>query len=765
MARSRRSKRRIKKGFNWFLFFLILLFVLTFKTSSFDILPPLYINDIIFKVPEVTPTPTYIPLESELSHIEKLLEKGELLSAKDRLDRLSARGIRGGKIHYLYGILYEKMASEYREKALSEFRIGILYKGPDIQAHYELGKIYFSQRSFKEALDEFLKVKDFYKEDPVFLKYLGISYLEIGDYKNAEEVLKKTKKLAPKDEEVNNYIKRLETLLRPVIQITKTPTSLVKIESTPLSATGSRNIKLTKDQIFKYFEKYGNIKGSVHVIYQNITYKVFQDGSYKEKIYRLTFVKDPAVLQKGIEFAYNKKFTKFALYELKGFTKNGEEIDENEFNYEIEEHNTKEGLEKAIISYSASSPIILLYELEISFKSVLKDKFQIFVFPLSDSFTQEDIRFIFPQDMSFNIYPKDRVKIKDENGYKEIYFDNTEIPIIINNFLSWTDVYDYINAMCNHKSFEYNNKKDPQSLYNTFFSYYKEKAPESVCSLFIDPIYKQEKIKIENFLDAIALFDIYKNYKIQSDLGFIFKEIGFPYMSFSLKGIVYLKNEDVFIEPYPFLPYGFVLPEDTGKYAVFIGTEKKVKIPNNDDTQNIQEDYIKIRLDKEVDNLDAIFYSKGLCDYFYRKMFYENSNLKDPKIWFFASDISFSKMDSSEIKRLDIPIQVALKGNLPINFDKGKFLPPYILPSIKPAFPFTIKRRIEIDKEDYTITKVPGSISLNKGENIYKIMYNINENTHKLVITNIYICKSIKDSFDINKLTEKVKNAYIEFSK
>jgi tetratricopeptide (TPR) repeat protein len=71
----------------------------------------------------------------------------------------------------------------------------------DAKAHYYLALCYYQSHKDKEAIKEFNKLLPFAKEYPEVVKYLAVSYFNIGDYQKAEDLALAYMKIAPYDAE------------------------------------------------------------------------------------------------------------------------------------------------------------------------------------------------------------------------------------------------------------------------------------------------------------------------------------------------------------------------------------------------------------------------------------------------------------------------------------------------------------------------------------------------------------------------------------
>ncbi len=763
MARSKRIKRRARKRINWFFIFLVILFTFTFKSTSFDTEPTIFINSFVFKsqpIPSFSPTP--INVDVEFSEIEKMLENGQLLLAKDKLDRLMARGVAGGRLHFLLGILYDRMSKEYTEKAISEFRMSSLYKSTKNEALYELGKLYFMERLYKDALEVFTKIKDNYERDPLFLKYLGISYIELGKYKKGKKVLEEAIKLAPKDEEMKEYLGRIKMPIPP----SPTPTVEPIAELSPSPSL----LQFGKKLVTSYFEMGTKYNKDIFIVSEDISFFLSLDGSYKESVHRILVVKNPDILRKGIRFRYNKKYVTFSLFLLRGFSKDGEEIPEDKFDYIIETHKEKDGIsyEDAIISFDAKGPIVFEYRAEVRVKPVIHGKFQFLFSTPNYPIKKRKIEFSIPQGLSFNVYPKDNLHIKDEKDYKKVLFNNSSNMILLNNFTTWKDVWDYGESILKNKKISFSKvKKDPENIYNNIVPYYYETLEKKdAYFLFKDPIYSPLQGEEGNLLLTILLFEVYNRngFKVEPAILESDPKISFPFFSPSTKSLLFLDERKIYIEPYPFLVFGVLEPNIMGKKVYLLNTEKSLRLPFVVYNKNTKEDYLKVSL-SSLDSIELISYTQGLFDFFYRNILYHKRSISHPTLWFLAPDLSIYKTEPSDIKRLDVPFQVVLGIALKKRGDDSKFLPPYIYPTDLCRFPFIIKRRIEISLDDYRVKEIPDDIIVNREGFSYEIKFSLSSNKKKIFIINTFILKNYKGLSQIGKIKEAISKAYILLSK
>ncbi len=759
MARSKRVKRRRKKSPNWFFLFLILLFTLTFKPTVFDIETTIFLNSLLTtRETHILPSPTPLDIEKEYSQIEDFLERGELLMAKDRLDRLLARGVTGGKIHFYLGILYSRMAREYKEKALSELRMSSLYKGTEFISLYELGKLYFEDGNYKKVIELFSKIKSHYKDDPIFLKYLGISYFKLGKYEEAKEILLSASNIAPKDEEISAYLAELKRSLKPSPTPSITPQKVKSLSSLNI-------FELDKETLEEYFDKareYGE-KG-MYGITEKINIQLFSDGGYEETIHRILIIEDPRILKEGLQFKYNKKYVSFSLYLLKGIEKDGKRLEADDFDYLKEESIFP--YENAEISYDAQRPILVEYEIEIKQKSLKDKKFQIVVLPLDYPVEERDITLSIPQGISFNIYPKDKVKIKDEETHKIVYFKNvTKKPIILNNFTTWEDVIDYGKVFLPTEKEETKGVKEeaPSEIYNTYIPrLYKEINNRFPFVLFQDPNWRIPE-ENGNLFVVLFLADLYEKSGIKGEIGILkdSHKMGFPLLDSCIKGVIYLFNEKTYIEPFPYLPFGVLNPEDEGKKVFLVSSNKESILPFSTFEANLREDYIKFSI-SQLEKGEMISYTKGACDAFYRKILYVRGDLLDPKIWSFGSGLRILNIEPSDAKRLDIPFQIMAKLDLRNKVKNEILLPPYIIGYGTWNFPFKIKRRIEISFGNYIPDKMPDTFLIERRDLSYRIEFSLSPDKKKLLIDNIYIAKkpeSVLSERDI----ERIEKNFISF--
>ncbi len=737
---------------------MVLLFTLTFKTTYFDTLPTLYLNEVLFKIPQSIPTPSIVhtvDINKELKAIEELIGKGELLVAKDKLERLLASGITGRKIHFLLGLLYEKMAAEYMEKAKAEFRMSVLYKGNEASSFYELGKIYFNDRDYQKAIENFLKAELSYKDDPVFLKYLGISYLELGEFDKAKKIFSRVKKLAPKDEEVKTYLSIIAKFSAP-----PTPTS------TPTFTPVSKEIE-AKNKIASYFDNMDNYKDRIEIISEKILCTLSTQGDYVETVHRLLFVKDPSLLQEGLKFAYDRRYVEFSLYLLNGVTKDKKQLGEKDFDYFVEEEKTETGIlyENAVIRSNIGKPILLEYKFVVKVKTPEDGKFHIFIPSPRYPTEHRAIDVLIPQGVSFNIYPKYKVNIEDNERYKRISLKkDPNLSLTINNFIDWKDLYTYLARWMGdiYKDFSLDNTSSLEGVYNTFISSCYN-SPKRFLFLFSDhaltPLYIYD-----NLLFSIALFDIYKKKGMDVDLGFIDNEesVKFPSFDPGLKGVLFL-DSNKFLEPNPFTPFGTILPEDIGKDAFFITRGESLKLSCPSFGENVREDYVKINLEKP-ESAEVVFYMRGLYDLYYRRMLYNHTDVSVPELWFFDKRASISHIETSDIKRLDIPLQIAMKVDLKQLIEGSSFHPPYILPYREPGFPYTVRRRIEVNMGDYTLSEVPQEFFIENDEILYRLDFSYNKDIKKLIIENRYISKT-KGAYVQERDLSKVMNLVLKFVK
>ncbi len=760
MSRSKRIKRRTRRRVNWFFIFLVTLFTFTFKSTYFDIEPTIFINALVFKsqfMPSITPTP--IDVDVELSKVEDLLEKGQLLLAKDKLDRLIAKGVTGGRLHLLLGTLYDKMSREYREKSISEFRMSALYKDTKDEALYELGKMYFANRAYKDAQAVFTKIESIYKNDPLFLKYLGMTYMEEGEYIKGKKVLERALKLAPKDEEIKGYLAKVKMLSPP----SPTPTQKVIVKRSPTPSS----VSFEKKVISSYFNMGREYNGDIFVVSEDISLKVSSDGSYKESIHRVILIKNPKVLKEGIRFRYNKKYVSFSLFLLKGFKRNGKEIPEDKFDYVIKTDREENGVsyEDAIISLDTEESIILEYRFEVNVKSVVHGKFQC-LFP-NTSYPVKDRRleFLIPQGLSFNIYPREGVQIEDRKDYKRVLFSNPSDMVVLNNFTTWMDVWEYGTTLLKDLNISLDDiENSPEAIYNKIVSYYDILEREDMYLLFIDSFSNSLEKNKGNLLLSIFLYKKYikNNFKVKRAISGPTSKIGFPFFGSNIKVLLFFSENNIYIEPYPFLVFGVIEPDIAKVY--FIDSEKRMTVPPISYNKNIKEDYLKCSLSK-LDSVELISYTQGLFDFFYRGILYHKSHILDPNIWFLAPTLTIYKVEPSDINRLDVPFQAVVKVSLNNNLSNMKFLPPYIYPVSVCNFPFILKRRIEIFLGKYRAKEIPNDIIINKEGFIYKAKFSLSSDKEKVSIDNTFILKNKQFLSEMEEVKKMLSESYILLNK
>ncbi len=760
MPRSRRIKRKTRKRINWFFVFLVILFTFTFKPTSFDIEPTIFINTLVFKpqsVPSLISAP--IDVDVELSKVEDLLEKGQLLLAKDKLDRLIAKGVTGGRLHLLLGMLYDKMSKEYREKSISEFRMSALYKDTKDEALYELGKVYFANRAYGNAKAVFTKIENTYKNDPVFLKYLGMTYVEEGEYTKGKKILERALKLAPKDEEIKRYLTRIKILTSP----SPSPTKKMVVERSSIPSS----LFFEKKVISSYFDMEKEYEGDIFVVSEDISVKVSLDGSYKETVHRVVFVKNPKILKEGIKFRYNKKYVNFSLFLLKGFKRDGKEIPEDKFDYIIKTDREENGVsyEDAIISLDTKEPIILEYRLEVNVKPVVHGKFQFLFTNPSYPIKNRRIEFLIPQGLSFNIYPKNNVQIEDKEDYKRVLFSNPSDMIILNNFTTWIDVWKYGSTLLKDINISLGDiENSPEAIYNKIVSYYNILEREDMYLLFIDSFYNSLKKDEGNLLLSIFLYEKYVEHKFKVKRAILepSSKIGFPLFEPNIKSLLFFPEDNIYLEPCPLLIFGIIEPNIEKVYLIDSG--EIVKLPLLSYNRNIKEDYLKLSL-SNLDTVRLISYTQGLFDFFYRGILYRKNQILNPNIWFLEPDLAIYKVEPSDINRLDIPFQAVVKVSLNKNLNNMKFSPPYIYPVSVCNFPFILKRRMEIFLGEYRIKEIPNDIIIDKKGFIYKVKFSLSSDNKKIFIENTFILKDRQLLSKIAELKKILSKSYIFLNK
>lgn len=773
MVRSKRYERRVKRGLNWVLIMLTLLFVFTFHPNIFDTNINFFLNDFLFEKQQMpVSTPIVEDVDAELKKIEDLLDKGELLIAKDKINRLLSQGISGGKIHFLLGLFYKKMSQEYQEKTISEFRISALYNETQALSCYELGKVYFSKGDYKEALDAFLKVRQKFSDDPIFLKYLGITYFKLGKYEKSKEFLSSALKIARKDEEVIAYLEKISNMVEAK-KATPVP-SAIKTEISWTSSSGKP--LLSSKNLDTYLEKVKDFDGDLYVIYENITYKVLPKGGFKEDIYRIIYIKNPVLLKDGIKFKYNKRIISFSLYTLYGIKESKEEIPADKFDYYIK--SIGDNNEEVVISFNTREPIFLVYNVELTGKSIIKDKFQFSLRHPIYPFDDININFLISQGIGFNVYPKKNMKVEIVDNYKKISFKFKNISynsfplIVINNFTTYKDVYNYLEVLLANYGQENPNisdKDDEETIYNKIIDQYFDNFKDNGLYLFKDHIYGDtflgDNLKSNIFLVKI-LSDLYREKGLLDDIGILLEKpsnIGFPYI-FSANWIIRLKQKGLLLEPYPYVAFGSVLPDDIGKKVYFINSLEETYLTEKDYYKNLKEDYVKININN-LENIGIISYNKGLFDTYYRqKFYYKEDFIKSPNCWLFNKNLSLLYIDSSNIRKLNIPFQASIKADARALLKDGKLYVPYIYLPKSILFPFTVKRRVDINLEDYNLKDIPPSISIQKEGVLYTVKYSFKKETNRLTIENTYVLQDIKNALKFEDL-KRMEKLYLKIFK
>jgi tetratricopeptide (TPR) repeat protein len=89
------------------------------------------------------------------------------------------------------------LAADMRSEAAMEYQRFLKYVPNSLEARANLAQVYARQNNLELALDEFLKVAQAQPNNPAGYFNLATTYLQMGDYNKAEEMLNKTETLAP----------------------------------------------------------------------------------------------------------------------------------------------------------------------------------------------------------------------------------------------------------------------------------------------------------------------------------------------------------------------------------------------------------------------------------------------------------------------------------------------------------------------------------------------------------------------------------------
>lgn len=97
------------------------------------------------------------------------------------------------EIWYLLG----NLAQDFNNDTNAAFFLqkSILLKPDFDKAHYNLGNIYFKEKKYNSAVNEFKTAIKYKKDFPYYYYNLGCAYFELKDYKNAKNAFNKAIKL------------------------------------------------------------------------------------------------------------------------------------------------------------------------------------------------------------------------------------------------------------------------------------------------------------------------------------------------------------------------------------------------------------------------------------------------------------------------------------------------------------------------------------------------------------------------------------------
>jgi tetratricopeptide (TPR) repeat protein len=112
--------------------------------------------------------------------------------------------------------LFEEEVPQMKLNDTKPAQMGVLDHKKDLALHYIYdSKFYLAVKELESAL----KLEP---EDPVALKRLGSTYLQLKDYPRAREAWEKASKLTPDDEQLKDYIKALDEIPAAARQLKKT---------------------------------------------------------------------------------------------------------------------------------------------------------------------------------------------------------------------------------------------------------------------------------------------------------------------------------------------------------------------------------------------------------------------------------------------------------------------------------------------------------------------------------------------------------------
>lgn len=104
-------------------------------------------------------------------------------------------------------------ADQMLEQAIAAFRQAIALKETYADAHRNLARVYYVQKRFPEATEEYKRLIELTPDDiDVYVK-LASAYAEMDKYPEAVDVLEKAKKIEPDErvvDQLNEFIQRLQ---------------------------------------------------------------------------------------------------------------------------------------------------------------------------------------------------------------------------------------------------------------------------------------------------------------------------------------------------------------------------------------------------------------------------------------------------------------------------------------------------------------------------------------------------------------------------
>jgi tetratricopeptide (TPR) repeat protein len=144
-------------------------------------------------VAEIKRNPKAVWAYHEYAYVHEKLEEYPL--AADLYERAFAADTTNYNAIFLKASCY--LAADMRMEAATEYHRFLKYVPNSVEARANLAQVYARQNKLELALDEFLKVAQAQPNNPAGYFNLASTYLQMGDFNKAEEMLNKTEALAP----------------------------------------------------------------------------------------------------------------------------------------------------------------------------------------------------------------------------------------------------------------------------------------------------------------------------------------------------------------------------------------------------------------------------------------------------------------------------------------------------------------------------------------------------------------------------------------